>query len=179
MPAEAASAQPRVAIGFVLRAHALAGELRVRPYNPDSELLAELSDVFVARESGEVRAYRVVSARRAGEEWLVRLEGVESRDAAEALRRAQVEVPRERLPSLPEGEVYLADLVGLEVVDDGRVVGRVTAYFEYPSVDCVEVTGESERFELPLLDAYVVRYALDEGRLEAARTDELPKVPLR
>src|SRR5437899_2116750 len=98
-------------IGVVLRAHGVRGGVRVRMHDPASEALAGVERVRVGG------AERVVErASRDKAEWLVKLAGVDDRDAAEALRGLAVEVRRADLPRLDDGEFYLADLVGYAVV---------------------------------------------------------------
>jgi 16S rRNA processing protein RimM len=131
-----------LSIGAVIRAHGIRGMLRVRPYDVASELLGELPEVYLD-DRGDGRSnrrrpvdlrppargpvlYRVRKAAREREEWLVQFVGVDDRDSAELLRGAEVAVPREVLPALDEGEVYLDDLVGCSVYDlAGALLGQV------------------------------------------------------
>jgi 16S rRNA processing protein RimM len=79
--------------------------------------------------------------RRAGtdERPIVRLDGVGSREAAEALRGQDLLVAREEAPPLEEDEWYAADLVGCRVVDGSTEVGEVTALVAFPSCEALEV----------------------------------------
>jgi len=70
---------------------------------------------------------------------LVKLHGVDDRNAAEALHGASVSVPRAVLPALEPGEYYLADLVGAKLTGPEGVVGEVTAVVSHPTVDVVLV----------------------------------------
>ena len=67
------------------------------------------------------------------------LEGVSDRTAAEALRGEAITVPRAVLGTLDEGEFLVDDLVGCEVVDGERPVGRVLDVLLLPSADTLEV----------------------------------------
>src|SRR5687767_1184159 len=105
-----------VALGVVARPHGVRGELRVHLYNPESDLLLGRSRVMLSHR-GETREREILEARRHGEALLVTLEGVASREAADALRGAELAVPRDELPPLGEGEHYHVDLIGLEARD--------------------------------------------------------------
>jgi 16S rRNA processing protein RimM len=62
---------------------------------------------------------------------VAQLEGVASREAAGALRGAEIGVPRESLPPLAQNEHYQADLVGLVVVNrEGVALGALRDFVE-------------------------------------------------
>jgi 16S rRNA processing protein RimM len=102
---------------------------------------------------------------------IVRAEGVETRDAAEALRGVRLYVPRDRLPE-PEGEdeFYLDDLVGLEAVDaEGAARGRVVAVQNFGAGDLVEVRGpDGETFYVPFTREAVPEVDVKGGRVVIA-----------
>ncbi len=107
-------------------------------------------------------ARRVV--RRAGtdEKPIVRLEGSERREDAEALRGAELTVPLEEAPPLEEGEYWAHELAGCAVVDGSREIGVVTRMVALPSCEALEV-GD---LLIPL-----VRDAVRSIDLEARRID--------
>jgi 16S rRNA processing protein RimM len=74
-------------------------------------------------------------------------------------------LPRDELPPAPPGEVYFADLVGLEAVNrDGDELGRVADILELPAHPVLVLRGERERL-VPLVPERVVRVDLDARRL--------------
>jgi len=150
-------AQPErlVPLGVVARPHGVSGELRVHRFNASSTLLLERDAVWL-RRGEDVREHRVESARLHSGFVLLRLRGVEGRDAADLLRGVEVCVPRDALPPPDPDEVYLADLVGLQArLADGSVAGEIVDVISYPSADCLLLrTGEGDR-EVPLLKPYV------------------------
>src|SRR5439155_19680904 len=125
------------------------GELRLKLFSDSVESLAVHEKLFVG---GDKR--RVISIRDGGKTAVARLEGVNDRSAAEALRGSLVEVDRAALPPLEEGEYYHADLIGLPVEDrEGRPVGTVVAVENYGAGDLVEIEGESgKRALIPFKD---------------------------
>jgi 16S rRNA processing protein RimM len=118
--------------GRVGRAHGLDGSFYVTGARP--RLLTEGALVTVAG-----RALRIV--RRAGAERrpIVRLESLEDRAAAEALRGQELSVERARAPELGEGEWWAHELEGCAVVDGERVLGTVTGLLELPSCEALQV----------------------------------------
>lgn len=123
-----------VALGRVVGAHGLRGELRVRLLDEDDSNLRAAPRVILGREEGDPKAVealvRAVGSGRRGEVRLA-LEGVDSREEALALRGCSVSVRSEHLAALGPGEYYQYELVGCRVEDaDGRDLGVVTGIWE-------------------------------------------------
>lgn len=128
----------RVAVGTIARAHGLRGRVLLAPYNPDSEGLERLRELWLGDQRMEVERTERVNLG-----YLVALRGVANRDQADALRGLEVSVPREALPALEEGELYAVDLVGMAVVDgQGAARGAVLAIEEAGPQDLLVVRGE-------------------------------------
>ncbi|MCY0877960.1 MAG: ribosome maturation factor RimM [Firmicutes bacterium] len=113
-----------ILVGEVTAPFGIDGSLRVLPTTDFPERFVRLREVTVDRLGG-VRA--VEQARLALPMAVIKLKGVDTRTAAEALRGALLMVPEAALPPLPEGEYYWHQLVGLTVeeVGTGRVLGRI------------------------------------------------------
>lgn len=145
-----------VALAEVARPHGVQGELRLKVYNADSELLLAVPSVVVETDEKKRVDARVESARRAGDAILVRLSIAKDRDQAEKLRNARILVPRSAFPEPEDGEFYVCDIEGAEVVDPAGVVGRVRALHSYPTVDVLVVDREgAEPIEIPLVDGVI------------------------
>jgi 16S rRNA processing protein RimM len=117
-----------VVVAQVLTAHGLRGELKCRMITDfPRQRFRRGARVFIA-----AAPYTVVSTRVQGSSALLRLEEVQDRDAALALRGKDVEVPAsDRLP-LPRGRFYWQDVIGLTVVDatTGEMLGTVKDILE-------------------------------------------------
>ncbi len=130
--AKAAEQPELLPVGRVARAHGVRGRIVLVPYNAHSEGLTRVGALWLRAGASEPRRYEVARAERATQGYLVALRGVEDRDAAHALRGCEALVLRAELPSLDEGEMYAADLVGYAVHDQsggahGEVVGLESA----------------------------------------------------
>jgi 16S rRNA processing protein RimM len=83
---------------------------------------------------------------------IMRLEGVETREAIDALRGAELWVPRSVAPPLGEDEWYAEDLEGCRVVDGSSPVGVVKRLLPYPSCELLEVErDEGAELLVPLI----------------------------
>lgn len=113
-----------VEVGAVTAPHGIDGSMRVYPTTDFPERLQTLQQVRVDRLDSE-RA--VVGVRPHGMLMIVKLAGVTTREAAEALRGAKLLVPVDALPALPAGEFYWHELVGMTVTEwgSGRILGQL------------------------------------------------------
>jgi 16S rRNA processing protein RimM len=163
---------PRVEVGFVARAHGIRGEICAIPHDPASQTLATASAVWIGG-----RRYPIAAARPIPKGFLLALEGVGDRDAAEAMRGAAVEVDRDEIPLAP-GEVLLADLVGCHArLPDGRPWGQIVAIDVGPQIRLVIRDGAVER-QLPLVDALVTAIDLDARVVTVDPPEGLPEDPV-
>lgn len=164
-----------VAVAEIARPHGVLGELRLKLYNPDSDLLARRPRVKLRLPSGEARDGAITAAREANKALLVRIAGVDDRDAAEALRGTEILVPRDAFPPLAEGEFYACDLEGARaLMRSGEELGRVTGVASYPTCDVLLIDREGKkRIEVPLLDAYVGAVDAKGGTVEIVTIEGL------
>ncbi|WP_231940844.1 ribosome maturation factor RimM [Acidihalobacter aeolianus] len=143
------------------------GWVKVHSYAEPPGMLLDYLTWQVGSE-GKWRERRVAEAREhGGPILLVRFEGIGDRDQADALRGSEVALPRQALESLPEGEYYWADLIGLHVVgEDGKPLGTIERMIETGANDVMVVRGERERL-IPFLRPDVVREIdLSAGRMQ-------------
>ena len=121
------------------------------------------------RHRGETREVRLLASRRQGKTVVAQLEGVETREQAEALRGAEILVRRSQLPPLREGEYYWNDLIGLDVRDvEGRTLGGVVRLMETGANDVLILAGpEGREILIPWIrDQVIRRVDLDAGVIE-------------
>jgi 16S rRNA processing protein RimM len=121
-----------VAAGRVGRAHGLDGSFYVTGARPR---------LLVVGTTVRLDGRTCTIVRRAGtdEHPIVRLEEVQDRPAAEALRGRELTVELAQAPALQEGEWWAQELEGCEVVDGERHVGTVIGLMELPSCEALEV----------------------------------------
>ena len=148
-------------MGRVAGAYGVRGWLKLAPEGGVKETLAGAAEWWLGD-----RAYRVVEARVHGATVVGKAEGVETREQALALKGSAVSVRREALPELERGYYYLADLVGLEVVNErGEPLGVVKRLFSNGAQDVMEIAGSVTRL-LPWVPAVVKSVDLAERRIE-------------
>jgi len=137
----------RLQIGLICHAHGLRGELKVHLHAAESDALQFASRVFVAPADGprgdsiKYSEHKIQSARPTGNGYfIVKLDGIADRTAAESVHSQTISVLRAELNPLQEDEVYLADLVGCAVITiDGLSVGQVHSCTHFGGNDMLVV----------------------------------------
>ena len=125
----------RVALAAVAGAHGVKGELRLKLFSDSVESLARHSRLYVGGCEFALR-----DIKDGGKTAIARFEGISDRSAAEALRGSLIEIDRDKLPPLEEGEYYHADLIGLPCVDEaGETLGVVVTVENFGAGDLLEV----------------------------------------
>lgn len=155
-----------VPLAEVARPHGVRGEVRLKLFNRDSDLLLGLEDVLVRFPEGDEQEVSIDTARRANDAILMKLHAVDDRDRAEELRGALVCARRSDFPAPEPGEFYACDVEGAKVVvEGGEALGEVTALRSYPTVDVlvVKATDGGRPWEVPLVDAVVAKVDLEGG----------------
>lgn len=159
-----------ILVGTVARAHGLTGEVVVDSWSdaPDRYAPGSVLEARVSGGAGEPpggalgagagpRRLRVTASRPFGERLLVRFEGIENRTDAEALRGAELTVPRREARTLPEGRHYRFELVGLRArTAAGEPVGEVTDVFTTGAHDVIAVRGDRGEILIPMIPGVVV-----------------------
>ena len=132
----------RVALGVVAGAHGVRGLLRVRSYTAVPEDVVAYGPVETP--DGRQLALRIVG--RGKGVLLVEAGGVADRDAADALKGAELLVDRAVLPPTEAEEFYHTDLVGLRAeMADGTAIGLVVAVHDFGAGDLLEIRIEGTR----------------------------------
>lgn len=160
-------------LGRLLGPHGLRGELKVRLHWQGSTALSEVESVQLG-EGALARPYQVEWARPGPHGVLVKLAGIDDRDAAASLKGAPLAVSRSALPPLEPGEYYLSDLVGAQVVGPDGPVGEVVEVRTHPSVDCLAVRLPDGRvLEQPLSAPWIEAVDTQTGRVVLSSTEGL------
>ena len=131
-----------LALGVVTSPRGVRGEVKVKCFTDRPEDLVAYG--LLCDETG-TREFRLRLVGQAKGTVVVRIEGVDDRDAAEALKGVHLCVPRDVLPEPDEGEFYHADLVGLRAeLQDGTPFGEVTAIQDFGAGDLLEIRPEGK-----------------------------------
>ena len=144
-----------VVVGRVGKPHGLNGAFFVDAASNDPERFRVGAELLVAG-----RALRVAESKRSRGRVVIRLD-------ADVERGTPLCVPRDALPPTADDEYYVADLIGLDVEEEGgRALGRVSAVEPYEANDVLELDSG---IALPLVEDCVLDVDLSAGRILIAR----------
>ena len=158
-----------VRLATIAAAHGIKGDVKLMVFTADPLGLSSYGTVF--DENG--RSFKIEHIRKAGNAIIVHFSGIDDRNSAEALNGKALYVDRQQLPDdLEEDEFYQTDLIGLRVRDDnnGHVIGKVNAVFDFGGGDILELKIEGEGLELiPFSKAAVPEIDIGEGFISIDR----------
>ena len=124
---------PLAKIGAV---HGVKGEVRVKPYGE-----AEMLNQYGKLETSEGTKFKITRMRPQKNMLVVKFEGINTRDEAQALNGIELFVDRAKLPAPDEDEFYIEDLIGMGVLyENGEQVGEVIAVQNFGAGDMLEIS---------------------------------------
>lgn len=173
-----------VEVGVVVKPHGVRGAVKVHLHNAQSTALARCQEVILAGPAagdGE-RRVRAQLTGATTDAVVLALGGIETREAAEALRGARVLVERDCLEPCEEEEYYVADLVGclVEDAESGALLGTIHDVLAAGAADVLVIrdrAGTGERM-IPLAEDWVVEVDLGGRRIRVRGADQFEPTPI-
>ena len=159
----------QVRIGKIVGCHGIRGDLKVRPAS-DPDWVDELDEIGLQMgKSQTLQSYRIKKAWTHGQLVLMHLEGVDTRNAAELLVNATLFAKREDLPAPQEGEFWVDQLIGLNVIDvqTGRKRGIIKDLLSSSGQDYLEIQLEDsdQTAIIPFLDHFFPQVDLEKQQV--------------
>lgn len=163
------AAAQHLVVGTIQKPHGVRGELYVRVETDRPEAVFAPGRVLLLADPQGVPAGGVLTVERARPfkgGLLMKVGELTTREAAEEVRGRALLIPLAEAAPLEEGEVFVHELVGMEVRAEGEVVGRVHDVYEAPAGYLLAVRRPGKKGELmvPFVEA-VVRGVDVEGRV--------------
>jgi len=165
-------------LGEILRPHGVKGELKIRVLTDYPERLAELDVIYVgsgiddtAPTEMEVNSFRFHQGYL-----LLKFKQIKDRTEAERYRGLFLMVDIEHAVPLEDGEIYLHQLIGLEVqTDDGQILGIIDEVLETGANDVyvVQQTGKKHPLLLPAHDETILEIDLEQQQITMKLPDGL------
>ena len=154
-------------IAEIVGLHGLQGVVKLRSY-ADSPTLFEPERTFrLENPDGQTQTLAVNWAKPHGKGMLLAIEGVNERDAAEALIGSRLWVNKATLPDLDDGAYYWFELIGLSVyTTHDRYLGTLESILPTGSNDVYVVRDGDKEILLPALASVVRVVDIDERRME-------------
>lgn len=150
----------KIQIGTIVNAVGIKGEVKVYSYSDQKERYERLA--FVRLSDGE---YKIEKVRYSKELIILKLSGIDDRNAAERLKGQGIFITEAELEDLPQDTYYVRDLIGLSVIDgEGNVLGRLCDVIKNQAQDLYEVEDcDLRKFWIPAVEEFVKEINLDQG----------------
>ena len=146
--------------GQIVNTHGVRGEVRIVPWADSPDFLCQFSTLYL---DGAPR--RVLSSRGHKGSVIAKLDGVDTVEAAMLLRNKTVQIRRADA-RLPEGTFFLADVIGLKVVDEqGKTLGTLKEVLS-PSVQQVYVVEGEREILIPAVPEFILETNIAGGYLK-------------
>ncbi len=150
-------------LGKMGSAYGIRGWLKVFSSTEDAESIFDYQPWFIQR-AGQWQLVELESWKRHNQDMIIKVKGIDDRDAAGLLTNCEIVVDSEQLPELDSGEYYWKDLMGCQVITtEGYELGKVVDMMETGSNDVMVVKanlkdafGVQERL-IPFLDEQVIK----------------------
>ena len=133
--------------GEIVTTHGVRGEVKVLPWLDSPEDLVDFERVRIGNKEYEIESCRVQKSCN-----LVKLAGVDTMEAAQALRGKTVLLYRE---DIDDEVIFAAELIGIKVFCDDREIGSITDVLDYPGNKVYVVKGEKE-YMIPAVKAFIL-----------------------
>lgn len=151
----------KIKIGKIVNAVALKGEVKVYNYSDYKERYEEIDTIIV-----DEKEYEIEKVRYQQNMVILKLAGVDDRNASEAMKNKDIYITEGDLRQLPEGTFYIRDLVGLDIVDieTGRQLGTLKDVLQNSAQDIyrIELADGGEGM-IPVVSEFVKEINMEEG----------------
>ena len=154
--------------GEIVTTHGVRGEVKVLTWLDSPELLCEFDRCRIGGKDYTMESVRVQKTCN-----LVKLSGIDTMEAAQAMRGKVMELYRE---DIDEDVIFGAELIGVEVYQEDTLIGKITDVLDYPGNSVYVVNGEHE-YMIPAVNQFILSTDLETNRMqvrliEGMRTDE-------
>ena len=143
--------------GEIVNTHGVRGEMKVLCWLDDPEMLCEFDRCRIDGKEYEMEQVRVQKTCN-----LVKLSGIDTMEAAQAMRGKTVERYRE---DIDEEVIFAAELIGMEVYTEEKCLGKIKEVLDYPGNSVYVVKGEYE-YMIPAVKQFILSTDMDANRME-------------
>ena len=143
--------------GQIVTTHGVRGEMKVLPWADGPDFLLEFDRVRI-----EGKDYLVESCRVQKSCNLLKLEGIDTMEAAQAMHGKTLQIYREDTdPDI----IFAAELIGMDVFHDDAQIGRITEVLDYPGNKVYVVKGE-KNYMIPAVKAFILSTDMEANRMQ-------------
>lgn len=167
--------QSHLLLGEIVRPQGIRGEVKLKHYTDDPARFIGLETAYTKRGDG-YEPIKITGARLQKGEVYLTIEGLETRDAAEAMRGTMLYIDREHARELGDDEVFIADILGAKAYDTkGALIGTLKDVLTPGGTDVFVFDTPRGEMMMPALKRVIKEMDADAGRLvlDEATLDEV------
>ena len=155
-----------LAAATIGRTHGLDGYLRLYPLSGEIEHLMKLEEAVIRLRDGSEKKVIAESIRMVSGDALIRFRGYDTPEKARVLAGGVLFIERSLAPELGEGEFYVADFYGLDVISDGVKAGTIEDTSEGAQAIMLHIRCNDGRIRLvPYLPVFLSHPDFDKGTI--------------
>ncbi len=153
-------------VGQLVNTHGVKGELKAVSMTDDPHRFLELEWVYIDK-NGKLEKYNISGVKFFKQFVILKLEGVDTMEAAEKLKGFYMKVDRANAVKLPKGSFFIADILGSQVYDENAVLlGQLSDVIQTGSNDVYVVKNDQgKEILIPALKSVVKEISLDDKRI--------------
>lgn len=158
--------QGNLEIGQIVNTFGIKGFVKVNPFVDDILRFDDLKKVYIKKQK-VLKELEVEEVKYHKNMVLVKFKGIDRVEEAETLRNLYLEVDRENAIDLQEGEYFIADLLGLDVITvEGNTLGKLEDIFNTGSNDIYVVKDElGKQILLPAISEVIKEINIEEKKI--------------
>ena len=154
--------------GEIVTTHGVKGEVKVLCWLDEPEMLCEFDRCRICGKEYTMEQVRVQKTCN-----LVKLQGIDTMEAAQAMRGKTIELYRE---DIDEEVIFAAELIGIEVYAEDKLIGKIKEVLDYPGNSVYVVRGEYE-YMIPAVKQFILDTDMEGNKMqirliEGMRSDE-------
>lgn len=153
-------------IGQLVNTHGVKGELKATALTDDPQRFNKLKWVYLDK-SGSLVKYNIEGVKYFKQFVILKLEGVDSMEAAEKLKGIYMKVDRANAVKLPKDSFFITDILGSKVYDENNVLlGKLVDVLQTGSNDVYVVKGDDgNEILIPALKSVVKEVSIEDARI--------------
>jgi len=160
-------------IGKVIRPHGLKGLVRIESFAESRETFLKAEEVFLERPSGETVKHGIIAVTPSHKFFLLKLEGLDTREQAERYRGGNIYIEKGRLGRQSD-EYFWFELIGLPVyLDTGRRVGVIRHIVPGSGHDIYVVQDGEKEILIPAVHDVIKEVDLENGKVVITEREDL------
>ena len=154
--------------GEIVTCHGFHGEVKVLPWADGPDFLVDFKRIRIGDKDYKVQSCRIQKTCN-----LMKLQGIDTMEDAQALRGKVIEIYRE---DAPENLIFAAELIDMDVFCKGKNIGKITDVLDYPGNKVYVVKGQ-HTYMIPAVKAFILSTDLEQNKMEVTliegmQTDE-------